>query len=92
MNNFFVGRFAMCMMLLPVVMLGACASQPGTGRDTRAWMDLQKGGSAASAEPQPMTGEVADKVYQRYVDSFGYPLPEQFKRESIKSGEGGGGG
>jgi hypothetical protein len=30
-----------------------------------------------------MPGEVADRVYQRYLQSFTHPIPEQFERERI---------
>ena len=53
---------------------------------------LQKSGNAASSETPMLSGEAADKVYKRYVDSFGHPLPEQFERESFNSSSGGSGG
>jgi len=72
--------------------LSGCATAPANGRDTREWLTLQKGGAAASGETQAMSGEAADKTYQRYVDSFGHPLPESFAREGFTGGQGGGGG
>ena len=61
------------------------------GTDTRAWLDLQKSPAAQASESRPVPGEVAERTYQRYVKSFNYPIPEQFKRESFKSSGGGGG-
>ena len=29
-----------------------------------------------------MPGEMADSVYQRYLDSFKQPIPAEFKRQS----------
>lgn len=51
------------------------------GPETRAWLDFQTGGTAASTVERPMAGEVADRVYQRYADSFAVPIPETFERE-----------
>lgn len=77
------------------VLIGAAAqaAEPAPlGTDTRAWLDLQKSPSAQANESRPVPGEVAERTYQRYVKSFDYPIPEQFKRESFKSSGGGGGG
>lgn len=59
------------------------------GAETRAWVDLQTSGSAAVGDARPMPGEVADAVYQRYVNSFKHPIPAQFPRTS--GGESGSG-
>lgn len=59
------------------------------GVRTQAWLDLQRSGNAALAAPRPMPGEVADKVYQRWLDSHGRPIPEQFAREAFAGGSGG---
>lgn len=55
------------------------------GEQTRAWLDLQASGTQASTAERPMTGELAERVYQRYLDSFTHPIPEQFKREAFTS-------
>ncbi|MCX4189645.1 DUF3613 domain-containing protein [Methylophaga sp. OBS3] len=49
---------------------------PKMGEQTRYWLEWQSSGGAASSQPQPMSGPVAAKVYQRYIDSFSYPIPE----------------
>lgn len=82
---------------LPVLLLLlaplAQAAEPGRpGADTRAWTTLQASGKAAVAESRPLPGEVADKVYQRYLDSFGQPIPATFQRDSFVGGGSGGGG
>ncbi|HEY0973474.1 MAG TPA: DUF3613 domain-containing protein [Solimonas sp.] len=64
--------------------------QPSFGADTRAWVELQRSGAAASPEVQPVPGEVADKVYQRYLKSFDQPIPAEFDRERFVSGSSGG--
>lgn len=70
----------------------AAAGKPAGGADTRAWLELQASGSAAVGAAQPMPGEVADLVYQRYLNSFKYPIPDQFRRQGSGSGSGGSGG
>ncbi len=48
------------------------------GEQTRHWLDFQSSGAAASSHPQTISGPVAAKIYQRYQDSFTYPVPEYF--------------
>lgn len=59
------------------------------GAESRAWLDLQKSGKAASAAGRPQPGEVADKVYQRWLDSHDQPIPAQFNREGFSGGASG---
>jgi len=56
-------------------------AQPGD--ETRAWLQLQASGEASVPTAAPTNGEVADRVYQRYLKSFDYPIPEKFERESL---------
>lgn len=63
----------------------------GFGADTRYWTSLQVSGAAAVTDERPLPGEVATKVYERYVQSFAHPIPEKFDRDSFQSGSGGGG-
>ena len=63
------------------------------GADTRAWLQLQASGNAAVGTARPLPGEAADAIYQRYLDSFTHPVPEQFERQgSGGSGQDSGGG
>lgn len=62
------------------------------GDEVRAWTDLQKSGLASNPNPQPMPGEIADKVYDRYLKTFDYAIPEAFNRDSFVSGGSGSGG
>jgi hypothetical protein len=61
------------------------------GDEVRAWTDLQKNDVATDRVVQPMPGEIADKVYDRYLKTFDYPIPKTFDRESFASGSGSGG-
>lgn len=65
----------------------SAASLP-QGEATRGWMDLQISGRAAEPELRPVAGEVAGEVYQRYVNSFKYAIPEAFGRDAFVSGGG----
>lgn len=61
------------------------AAAPAHGDESRAWLDLQAGGNAASPTPASLPGEVADRVYARYLKSFEYPIPEHLGREKFSS-------
>ncbi|AOI92184.1 DUF3613 domain-containing protein [Burkholderia pseudomultivorans] len=45
------------------------------GRSTKEWLSMQRENRAA-APTQPMLGDVATLVYQRYLDSFKNKIPE----------------
>lgn len=62
------------------------------GDEVHAWTDLQKSGAASNPTVQPMPGEIADKVYDRYLKTFDYAIPQTFERESFVGGGGGGSG
>lgn len=47
------------------------------GDATRALLRLQAAGTYA-APARPMLGDQASLAYQRYLDSFKYPIPERF--------------
>lgn len=72
-----VGIFAV------ILVLSACASRPPLGQETRAWTDLQRSNVAALGWARPLPGDAADKIYQRYQNSFGQPIPETFTRKSF---------
>lgn len=65
------------------------APEPRTGAAAEAWLELQKSGTAASATPRPMPGEIADRSYERYANSFSTPIPNELGREGFLSGGGG---
>lgn len=59
---------------------------PPTGETTRAWLELQRSNNASWGTPRPMPGEVAERVYARYLKSFEQPIPERFEREGFVGG------
>src|SRR5437870_11826352 len=71
-----------CFLLL-ALSIGAAAGAAETearGRETRAWLDQQKS-PTAQAPVRGLQGEAADRVYQRYLQSFTRPIPERFERD-----------
>jgi len=53
---------------------------------TRAWLELQRSGDAASPQPQPLSGPAMERVHQRYLKGFEHPQPLYYKHdESISS-------
>lgn len=91
MNHFLSSSLlAFTVVALPFA-AGAADVEKPIGDQTQAWVKLQQSGKQASGAPRPMPGEIADNVYQRYVDSFKQPIPAEFKRQSTgDSGNGSG--
>lgn len=59
------------------------------GSETRVWVDLQTGGTAASTADRSMPGDIAARVYQRHADSFAKPIPDSLGREAFVGDAGG---
>ncbi|WP_179403649.1 DUF3613 domain-containing protein [Burkholderia guangdongensis] len=59
-------------------------------RSTNEWLALQRENRAA-APVQPVLGDVATIVYQRYVDSFKNKIPDSMSSQLGGGGSGGGG-
>ncbi len=82
------------MLLLSCLPAAAQAQPPApiapapAGDDVRNWIDLQTRTAASPAPPRPMSGEVADQVFQRYLKSFSHPIPDQFQRQDFVEGGG----
>lgn len=77
-----------CMLAATAARAGDEAAEPQAEQTpsttaTRAWLDLQSSGQAASGQPQPLSGEVLNKIHERYIDSFGKPIPEHYEHESF---------
>lgn len=51
------------------------------GRETRAWLDLQRSGERAGPA-QAVPGPAASFIYQRYLNSFKTPIPALFDDKS----------
>lgn len=84
MKGRYVFRVAASIVLVVAVMAGAAAHEPAVGERgeaTRAWLQYQRSGDHASASERPMPGDVAERVYHRYLQSFSHPIPETFERQ-----------
>lgn len=77
-------------LAIPVCAHAGGQNHPKLGEEVRAWTDLQRNGIASVREARPMPGEVADKVYERYLQSFATPIPKSFERENFVGGSSGG--
>jgi len=55
------------------------------GRETHAWLAKQKSPAAQAPDTRGLPGEAADRVYQRYLQSFSRPIPEHFERDRTSS-------
>ena len=84
MNPFIRSGFLLAVLALPLA-AQAADGEPPLGEETKEWLALQNSGKQAASGPRPMPGEIADNVYQRYVDSFKQPIPAEFKRQSTGS-------
>ncbi|RZL89519.1 MAG: DUF3613 domain-containing protein, partial [Variovorax sp.] len=62
------------------------------GDATAGLLALQRDGTAASPVPRPITGDVAERSYQRYLKSFEQPIPERFGFSTAGGGGGSQGG
>ena len=56
------------------------------GDATRSLLQRQAEGSSASTQHHPLSGTVAQKIYERYVNSFKHPIPEHSAASVPKAG------
>lgn len=61
------------------------STSPKDGEQTRKWLEVQRTGAQASTHKQTLSGDVAASIYQRYMDSFKYPVPEYFTGKEADS-------
>ncbi|MCA8042141.1 DUF3613 domain-containing protein [Burkholderia seminalis] len=67
------------------------AGASDVGRSTRDWLTMQRD-NRASAPAQPLLGDVASLVYQRYLDSFKNKIPNSMSSQLGSAGGMSGGG
>jgi hypothetical protein len=51
---------------------------PAVGEITRDWLDMQREGRQASSIDHSLPPRVQDRIYQRYLDSYEHPIPENY--------------
>ncbi|MGQ0699085.1 MAG: DUF3613 domain-containing protein [Panacagrimonas sp.] len=79
-------RMVVAMAMTLPLLVGAqeqATDKAALGAETRSWTDLQTSNASASAVPRPMSGDIAERVYDRYANSYSYPIPEQLGREGF---------
>lgn len=59
------------------------------GQSVHQSLEMQRSGRQSVAV-HPMLKDVADRTYERYLESFTYPIPEQFERDESFSSDGNG--
>lgn len=74
---------SMLALVSPVLSGSAAETVQGStaGTDigtTRHWLELQREGEQASPIERTLPGPIQDRIYQRYLQSFEYPIPENF--------------
>jgi hypothetical protein len=81
---------AAVLMAWPLFASAAEAPENKVGTQTRSLLEVQRSGQAASDTDRPMSGEVAKRTHQRYVESFSQPIPESLageEQEFVKDGD-----
>lgn len=96
MRHYYVGTVVLCIfgLALPAFAADSNAGQPGLpvsdetiGDRSRDWLDLQRQGGQASETDHSLAPAVRDRTYQRYLDGFEYPIPENFySRDRFREG------
>lgn len=72
-------------VLLAAAAAAARDSKP-VGTETRGWIALQKSPMTTAKGPvRGLPGEAAERVYQRYLQSFTHPIPERYDRDRFAS-------
>lgn len=46
---------------------------------TRAWLELQSSGEAASEQPQTLSGPAMERIHERYLKNFTHPIPPSYE-------------
>lgn len=83
-------NIAQALVFMAGCAVAVCSVQAGTVNDVgptvRRALDMQSSGRK-SVVTRPMLKDVADRTYERYLESFTHPIPEQFDRdETFSSG------
>ena len=72
-------------LLLPL--LTQAAELPGPGAQTSAWLELQRSGEQASANPQAASAVQREKAAERFLKTYDYAIKESFYGDSFGAGK-----
>lgn len=84
----FVSAAVLLMLLcaLPLHALAASSEETAPPPDsseiqpaTKAWLDLQSSGEAASDQSQTLSGPAMDRIHERYLKNFTHPIPPSYE-------------
>ena len=80
-------------MLLAIPLSAASAPESAPDADalmrtqqatpTAQLLQLQRSGKVASRHEQTLPGEAQSKIYERYINSFGHPIPQTYINEDF---------
>lgn len=88
-----IGMLALISPVLPGLVAAETTAEgstaaPAVGDVTRDWLVLQREGEQASPIERTLPGPIQDRIYQRYLQSFEYPIPENFySRDTFREGQ-----
>jgi len=78
----------------PLVMLGLllplqaqAAELPIPGAQTSAWLELQRSGAQASANPQSASAVQREKAAERFLKTYDYAIKESFYGDNFGAGK-----
>lgn len=77
---------SLLLLLLATAGPALAEQAPNLGKDHRNWMELQK--AQKPGENERISGEQADVIWKRYVNSFGREIPDQLRDDSAVSSGG----
>lgn len=72
-------------LLLPL--LTQAAELQGPGVQTSAWLELQRSGEQASANPQAASAVQREKAAERFLKTYDYAIKESFYGDSFGAGK-----
>ena len=72
-------------LLLPVLTRAAEPQVPGA--QTSAWLELQRSGEQASANPQAASAVQREKAAERFLKTYDYAIKESFYGDSFGAGK-----
>lgn len=78
----------------PLVMLGLflpmwtqAAELPAPGAQASAWLELQRSGEQASANPQAASAVQREKAAERFLKTYDYAIKESFYGDKFGAGK-----
>lgn len=73
--------------LLPLLAQAEEAQVPAPGAQTSAWLELQRSGAQASANPQAASAVQREKAAERFLKTYDYAIKQSFFGDSFGAGK-----